>query len=107
MAYESRIPQIVAEISSGVAKTVQAAGFKIEAGAKRRARVKTGYMRGQIRWMPAGEFSGEVVGGAYYTIFNEFGTVHMGAQPMFVPATEEVRPWFMGQLRLVIKEAVK
>lgn len=106
MAYESRIPEIIVAIESGIAETVQQAGYRVEAGAKRRARVDTGYMRNQIRWIPDSRFSGQVIGGASYTIFNEYGTVNMSAQPMFVPAIEEVRPMFNAELRMVIKRAV-
>lgn len=105
MPYSSRIPKIIAEIESNVAGVVQRAGYRVEAGAKSRARVRTGYMRGQIRWIPFDRFSGEVVGGASYTIFNEFGTVHMSAQPMFIPAIEEVRPLFAAELRIALRKA--
>jgi len=103
--YKSRYPQIIAALEASVPKVVTRTGFRIEAGAKARARVKTGYMRGQIRWTPIDPFSGEVVGGASYTIFNEYGTVHMTAQPMFGPATEEARPVFIEELRVAIKKA--
>lgn len=106
MSYESRIPEIIVQVEAGLEGVVQRTGLRVEAGAKRRARVDTGYMRGQIRWIQIDRFSGEVVGGAAYTIFNEFGTMYMGAQPMFVPAIEEARPIFDSELRLVFKEAV-
>lgn len=106
MAYSTRIPKIIVEIEAGASALVQSAGYKIEAGAKARARVKTGYMRGQIRWMPKDATSGEVVGGADYTIYNEFGTAYMSAQPMFVPATEEVRPWFESATVAMLRKAV-
>lgn len=105
MGYKSRYPKIIAEIEAGVSKAVSRAGYRVEAGAKRRARVDTGYMRGQIRWTQLTEYSGEVVGGAEYTIFNEYGTVYMSAQPMFVPAVEEVTPLFIADVRLVLRKA--
>lgn len=107
MPYKSRIPQIAVQLESELAQAVNRAGYRIETGAKRRARVDTGYMRGQIRWVPLTKFSGEVIGGANYTIFNEFGTVYMSAQPMFVPATEEVRPIFLGEIRTILQKAAE
>jgi HK97 gp10 family phage protein len=104
--YSSRIPEIVAEINAGIEQVVERTGLRVEAGAKKRARVATGYMRGQIRWTKTGPYSGEVVGGADYTIFNEYGTVYMSAQPMFGPATEEARPLFDAEIKLVIRKAV-
>lgn len=106
MSYRSRIPEIAVQIEANLERVVQSAGLRVEAGAKSRARVDTGYMRGQIRWIRIDRFSGEVIGGAEYTIFNEFGTMYMSAQPMFVPAIEEVRPIFESELRIAIKEAV-
>lgn len=107
MPYKSRIPKIAAQLESELSGAVNRAGYRIEAGAKRRARVDTGYMRGQIRWTPLTRYSGEVVGGADYTIFNEFGTVNMSAQPMFVPAVEEERPIFLGEIRLIVRKAAE
>lgn len=104
---KNRIPQIMVELQGELAACVQRAGFRVEAGAKRRARVDTGYMRGQIRWIRESPYSGRVIGGAEYTVFNEFGTVNMSAQPMFVPAAEEVRPIFIGEVRLALRKAVK
>ncbi len=104
--YKSRIPEIIVAINADTSRVVQRAGFRIEREAKKRARVKTGYMRGQIRWIPFDRFSGEVIGGASYTIYNEYGTVHMSAQPMFIPAIEAVRPIFDAEMRIALKEAV-
>lgn len=106
MPYRSRIPQIIIAIQSETATAVNRAGFEVEREAKDRARVDTGYMRGQIRWMLHGRFSGEVVGGADYTIDNEFGTAFMSAQPMFVPAAEAVRPRFEAEMRAALRKAV-
>lgn len=106
MAYKSRIPQIVAEINAAMPGVVNRAGYRMEAEAKSRARVDTGYMRGQIRWMELSPTSGELVAGATYTIFNEYGTVNMSAQPMFLPALEIVRPLMLKEVRLVLRKAM-
>lgn len=92
--WRSRIPQIIAAAEARASQIVAETGFAIEAGAKRRARVDTGFMRGEIRFRQTGPLEGEVVAGAAYTIHHEFGTVHMAAQPMLVPAAEEARPGF-------------
>ena len=106
MAYSSRIPEIVIALQAEVGHVVQRAGFRVEAEAKKRARHDTGYMRGQIRWIPIDQFSGEVIGGADYTIHNEYGTVYMSAQPMFIPAMEIVAPIFSIEMRAAVKKAV-
>jgi HK97 gp10 family phage protein len=33
-----------------------------------------------------------------YTVYNEYGTIYMSAQPMLRPAIEEVRPQFEKEL---------
>lgn len=107
MPYETRIPEIIVRLESELGHVVQRAGYRVEAGAKRRARVDTGYMRGQIRWTPIDKYSGYVIGGANYTIYNEYGTAFMSAQPMFVPAIEEEKPKFIGEIRVAIRRAVR
>ncbi len=106
MAYHSRIPEIVAALEAELPRVVTRTGLRVEAGAKQRARVDTGYMRGQIRWTPKTAMSGEVVGGADYTIDNEYGTVNMSAQPMFTPASEEARPIFEVEVEEAVKRAI-
>lgn len=96
---KSRIPDIVARSEAGAAAAVERAGLRVEAGAKARARVRTGFMRGEIQWHSHGPFEGEVIAGADYTIYNEYGTRYMSAQPMFVPAAEDAREAFVREIR--------
>lgn len=106
---EDRIPQIIAEIQAGCEEVVSRSGLLFEAEAKKRARVRTGNMRREIRWIPDEEnpLQGEIIGGARYTVYNEFGTAFMAPQPMFLPAAEIVRPIFQTDLRLVLKRAAE
>lgn len=73
--------------------------FAIEAGAKMRARVDTGAMRAGLQGEMTGEYDGHVQGLAAHTVFNEFGTRHMAAQPMLIPAGQEAREPFHQALR--------
>lgn len=95
----SRLPAVAAQLGQRASDAVEKAGRDIEAGAKARARVDTGYMKGAIDWTPEDPYRGEVVAGADYTIYNEFGTSSMPAQPMLVPATEDARPGFEAAIR--------
>lgn len=99
----SRLPEIVAEAEAKVAAAVEFTAFHIEGGAKQRARYKTGFMRGEIQANQVGHLEWEVIGGANYTIFHEYGTVKMEAQPMFVPASEDARPIFEEMMREVYR----
>lgn len=71
---------------------IEKAAFDVQAIAQERARVETGHMRNSIVAEPIGPLHWRVTGYAPYTIFNEFGTRFMSAQPMFVPAAELVGP---------------
>lgn len=80
-------------------RAVESTVFAIEAGAGMRARVDTGAMRAGLQGEMTGPYEGRVVGHAAHTVFNEFGTRHMAAQPMLVPAAEEAAPVFRRLLR--------
>lgn len=77
-----------------IEKIVTVAVYRIEAGAKRRARVDTGAMRAGLQGRKTGRHDGRVEGLVAHTIYNELGTVDMAAQPMLVPAAEDERPSF-------------
>lgn len=79
---------------AAVEKTV----FAVETGAKIRARVDTGAMRAGLQGEMTGEHEGRVVGLASHTIYNEFGTRYMAAQPMLIPAAEQARRSFLDAL---------
>jgi len=104
--YESRIPEIIAKMETDVAAAVERAGYRFEAEAKSRARVDTGNMRREIRWSSTGQFTGQIEGGADYTVYNEYGTRYMTAQPMFGPAGEIVRPLFEQEIYNAVRTAV-
>lgn len=46
-------------------------------------------------WTPAGPFEGTVTNAVEYAVWHEFGTVHMAAHPMLIPAAEEARDGFI------------
>jgi hypothetical protein len=100
MPWESRIPELSLAALEATAAAVEWAGFAMERIAKSRARVDTGFMRGEIRFEMLDRFEGELRGNAEYTIFHEYGTRYMAAQPMFGPAAEEIRPGFEERVRL-------
>jgi HK97 gp10 family phage protein len=81
------------------ALAVDKAAHDVEAGAKARSRVDTGQMKSGWTTERHGEHRMDVVNPVEHTIFNEFGTIYMGAQPMAVPAAEEVRPGFVQAVR--------
>jgi HK97 gp10 family phage protein len=102
VALTSRIPQIIAGSYAKGVMVVRRATARIESGAKRRARVDTGNMRGGWQSDNNG-LTGIVFNLVDYTIHNEFGTVNMSAQPMLRPAVEETRPEFVREAALIYR----
>lgn len=94
MSLKSRIPDIQRNLSREASEAVRDTIFAMEAEAKARSRVRTGTMRAGWEARITGEHTGSVRNGVRYTIYNEFGTRYMGAQPMIVPAAEHARVGF-------------
>lgn len=95
----SKFPTITRNAALGAPRAVEKTGYRMQAGAQERARVLTGFMRGEIEWVQEpGAHEGQLIGGANYTIYNENGTRYMSAQPMLGPAAEEQREPFRRDL---------
>lgn len=98
---KSRLGLIAEEAIPKAQAAVTKASLDIEMGAKSRSRVDTGNMRASIAARPAGALEAMVEAGAEYTIYNEYGTSKMSAQPMLRPATEQARGGFYAAMRQV------
>ena len=72
-----------------MAVTMKAANAGAQ-GAKRRARVDTGEMRNAINAKPNGR-GARVSSPAAHSVFNEYGTRRMSAQPFMRPSMADVR----------------
>lgn len=73
------------------------AAENIKQGAANRSRVRTGKM--QKGWsVEHGPEESTVFNPVNYTIYNEYGTVRMSAQPMLTPAVEEERGRFVDSI---------
>jgi len=95
----SRLSQIADDAEDRTEAAVERTVFAVEGGAKRRARVDTGGMRAGLQGRKTDRFGGVVEGLAAHTIYNEYGTRHMSAQPMLTPAAEDAREPFYRALR--------
>lgn len=116
--------EVAAEIDGKVNQLVRATVFKAQAIAQQESRVDTSFMKNA--WYTRTEDSSNrqtptppqdaflfpevsatphneawIIGGASYTIYNEFGTVHMAAKPMAAPAIEQVRQPFLKALEAI------
>ena len=98
---KSRLGEIAAEAIPKASAVVQKTAHEVQAGAQLRARVDTGNMKGAIEAQPTGTLSARVTAGAEYTVYNEYGTHKMAAQPMLRPAAHEQEASFYAAMRQV------
>lgn len=74
-------------------QAIDTTAFHVSRSAARRARVLTGRLQKAIAWKSMPRSVSAIVGvdpEAFYWKFQEYGTVKMGAHPMFRPAAEEM-----------------
>lgn len=96
---KSRIPEIIATGNEKVAAAVGITANNVQHLAMSASRVDTGNMRGG--WQVDGtRFAKRVFNNVHYTIYNEYGTIYMSAQPMLGPAVDQELPLFHERIRL-------
>jgi len=107
---DSKIPQLTESVRRKAQAAIAKAASDIEAQAKARAPEDTGLLKNSInthREEPGG------VGGqlrhfwviespVHYSVYQEFGTRKMAAQPYMVPAVEFVKPSFEMAMRSLV-----
>lgn len=91
-------PQLAAQLPVACGEIVQETLFDIETGAKLRVAVDTGALRASIQGEMTGETSGEVATNIEYSVYQEYGTIHMPAHPYMTPAAEAARRPFMRKM---------
>ena len=101
MNVTSRIPVVTAAVRARAALAIAKAAHDIEAQAITRAPVDTGLLKNSIRAEGSG-LAWRVVSPVGYSVFLEFGTTRMAAQPYMLPALEMVRPALLSALRGLI-----
>jgi HK97 gp10 family phage protein len=99
----SNLGEIARTMEAKAQVIVDKTAADIEAGAKIRSRVDTGAMKASWTVVPVGPAHSEVRNGVEYVIYNEYGTRHMSAQPMAVPAAEQARPGFEAAAKRIVE----
>lgn len=87
--------KIAAQLPDEADAIVQEHALRVEAGAKIDVPVDTGTLKNSIQTEPERKASWVVYTNQDYAIFQEYGTVKMGARPYMTPAAERVRPLFV------------
>lgn len=93
----NRIPQLIAAVEAVSKARPKEIADKIASSARSRAPVDTGYLRSSISSVSveAGK-TAEVIVGANYGAYVEYGTYKMAAQPYLGPAVDEHEAEFFG-----------
>lgn len=97
----SNLGRVSAGMNDRADQIVRKAALDIEAGAKVRSPVDTGFLRASIQARRVGPAHWRVVVGADYGLYLEYGTARQRAQPYFHPAIRAVEPGFMAAWRTV------
>lgn len=98
--YKERFDEIIVTANSRTYAALDWAAEEIERIAKGYSRVDTGAMRGGWTWEVVLNGAGRVIyNPIHYTVFHEYGTIYMDAQPMLKPAIEEVMPQFIDRVQ--------
>lgn len=103
----NKLPGMAISLNRRVAEICESAAFACEAQAKVNAPVDTGFLRNSIQASPENPQSWIVAVGADYGIHLEFGTGKQPAQPYLTPASESVRPVFLGQMQNAPNEVAR
>lgn len=103
----NRLPEMGPAVRKACGDVVRKATFDVEVDAKVRAPVDTGFHRSAIQGKMIGPLTGEIVAGAEYAVYLEFGTHKMAAQPALIPAVEAIREPFIQAIAAAVKKELK
>ena len=99
----SLVPQLKGAVRERAGNAVAKAAADIEAQAKARAPVDTGLLKNSINQQPGQDDLHRVVESpVHYSVYQEYGTHKMPAQPYMTPAVEFVKPSFESAMRRLI-----
>lgn len=91
----NKIPKMVDGVDELAASILMDVLNAIVEGCQARSRVDTGEMQEGWTIEQRSAMTYAITNPVEHTIYNEFGTVHMAAQPMLVPSVEENRQGFI------------
>jgi HK97 gp10 family phage protein len=100
----NKIPELKGRARQRAGQAVRKAAFDIEAGAKQRAPVDTGALKGSIKAEMINDLNAEIVAGKDYAIYQELGTHKMAAHPFMGPAAEALREPFLTVMKRIVDD---
>ena len=94
----NRLPEIIAALPKEADVIVERAAFNVQGIAMDLSRVDTGAMKGSWFVDKPSPLTRYVYNPVDYSVYNEFGTRKMSAQPMARPAAVAVFPVFVSEM---------
>jgi HK97 gp10 family phage protein len=103
----SKLGTLGGKIRRRAAQVVKEAANDCAVRAKSSAPVDTGALRAEIHVEEKSELASDTVSAMPYSLYQEYGTRYMAAQPYMTPAAESVRPRFLGRMADVAEAAAR
>lgn len=98
----NRFPELKARMKRNTSLQVDAALEAVEQGARLRSRRLTGHLFGSWKSQKTGVTEGVVYSDDFKSVWHEYSTVKMGAQPMATPSAEAYRARFARSFRRML-----
>lgn len=101
---KNTFPTLAARIPQRTHEVVADSLARVRDGAAQRSHVDTGELRDSWSVSFTGPTDGQVASSSGHAVYNEYGTVHMSAQPLLAPAIDQERPRFVAELSKLVSE---
>ena len=103
--FKNKLNRFSNETKKEVDDAIQKTALFIEAKGKTFAPVDTGRLRNSIHYRKTAEYEAEVIVGAHYGAFVEFGTTRMRPQPYLRPAVNFAKPYGAALIKAAVEKA--
>lgn len=97
----NKLGSIALGMEGKAAEIIQKTAFDLQSRAQLYAPVDTGNLRASIQAKEVTKLHWQVIVGAEYGAYVEFGTRFMAAQPYLIPAADQVRDSFIQAMKRV------
>lgn len=99
----SGVPRVTTALKRNAGALAYNYGQRVEGGARRRAHVITGHLKSSIVRVRIDKYHHRVVVGAYYGIYEEYGTRYRPPHPYFRPAVAAAKAQYHREKRRLFK----
>lgn len=103
VTYKSTLPARALKLRTGIPLVVEKTAADAKTIASARSRVDTGAMQGGWTFAMVGPTRAIVGNGQEHSIYNEYGTRRMSAQPMIRPAIQQVSSAFFAAISKLLE----